>query len=54
MQEGVKEYMCERGATKGGRLDQVRSECLDKKRWRLFCCGHSLGDLYGGSEVSEL
>ncbi len=32
----VKEYMCERGATSGGGLDQARRECLDRERWRLF------------------
>ncbi len=37
--ERVKEYMCERGAT---RLDQARRECLDKERWTLFCHGHPL------------
>ncbi len=26
----VKEYLCERGAT---RLDQARRECLDRERW---------------------
>ncbi len=36
----VKEYMCERGAGRGGGLDQVRRECLDRERGRLFCCGH--------------
>ncbi len=41
--ERVKEYMCERGATRGGRLDQARRECLDRERWRLFWRGHSLG-----------
>ncbi len=39
----VKEYMCERGATRGGELDQARRECLDRERWRLFCHGHTLG-----------
>ncbi len=39
----VKEYMCERGAARGGRLDQARRECLDRERWRLFCRGHTLG-----------
>ncbi len=34
----VKEYMSERGG-----LEQARSECVDKERWRLFCCGHPLG-----------
>ncbi len=39
----VKEYMCERGATRGGRLDQAKRECLDRKKWRLFCRDHLLG-----------
>ncbi len=39
----VKEYMCERGATRRGGCDQGRKECLDRERWRLFCCGHPLG-----------
>ncbi len=39
----VKKYMCKKGATRGGRLDQARRECLDRKRWRLFCRGHTLG-----------
>ncbi len=34
----IKEYMCERGATRGGGLDQARRECMDRERWRLFCC----------------
>ncbi len=51
----VKEYMCEKGATGGGRLDQTRRECLDRERWRIFCHGpHPLGDVPGGSEASEL
>ncbi len=33
----VKEYMCERGAGSSKR------ECLDRERWRLFCCGYPLG-----------
>ncbi len=37
----VKEYMCERGASRG--LDQARRECLDRERWTLFCRGHTLG-----------
>ncbi len=28
----VKEYMCDRGATRGGRLDQVKRECLERER----------------------
>jgi len=38
----VKEYMCERGAGRRGRLEQARRECLDRERWRLFCLGHPL------------
>ena len=33
----VKEYMCERGATRGGGLDQAKKEYLDRERWRHFC-----------------
>ena len=40
----VKENMCERGATRGGGLDQAKRECLDRERWRLFCCSHPLGE----------
>ncbi len=36
----VKEYMCERCATRGEGLDQARRECLDREKWRLFCLGH--------------
>ncbi len=32
----VKEYMCERGATRGGGLDQARRECLNRERWRTW------------------
>ncbi len=39
----VKEYMCERGATRGGRLEQARRECLDRERRRLFSRDHLLG-----------
>ncbi len=50
-----KEYMCEGGATREGRLDQTRRECLDREMWRLFCHGHSLwGGVQVGSEASEL
>ncbi len=30
--DNVKRYMCERGATAGGRLNQARRECLDRER----------------------
>ncbi len=39
----VKEYMCERGASRWGGLDEARREHLDRERWRLFSCGHILG-----------
>ncbi len=42
-EDGVKkEYMYEGGATRRGRLNQARKECLDRERWRLFCHGHPL------------
>ncbi len=51
----LKEYMCERGATRGAGLDQARRECLYRERWRLFYRGHSLGGAISeGSEASEL
>ncbi len=37
-QDGVKEYMyVKRGDGRGEGLEQARSECLDRERWRLFC-----------------
>ncbi len=33
----VKEYMSERGATRGGGLEQARRKCLDREKWRFFC-----------------
>ncbi len=38
----VTDYMCERGAARGGGLDQAKRECLNRERWRLFCLGHPL------------
>ncbi len=43
----VKEYICEKGATRRGGLDQGRRECLNRERWRLFCHGHPLGGTRG-------
>ncbi len=40
----VKEYMSERGATRGEGLEQASRECLGRERWRLFCRGHPLGE----------
>ncbi len=50
----LKEYLCERGATRRGGLDLVKRECLDREMWRLFCHGHLLGGRPGGSETSQL
>ncbi len=36
----IKECMCERGATRGGGLDQARKKYLDRAKWRLFCFEH--------------
>ncbi len=52
-----KQYMCERGSTRGGRLNQAKRECLDKERCRLFCHGHPLGGMFlegARYQVSEL
>ncbi len=50
----VKEYMYERGTTRGGGLDQARRECLDRERWRLFCCGYTFGgNIPGENEASK-
>ncbi len=35
VRDGVKEYMCEGGAARGGGLDQARRECLDRQRSRV-------------------
>ncbi len=43
----VKQYMCERGASRDGGLDQAKRECLDRERWRFFCQveGYELWDI---------
>ncbi len=38
----IMEYVCESCADGRERLEQARKECLDRKRWRLFCLGHLL------------
>ncbi len=43
------EYMYIRGAGRGVGLEKGKRECLDRERWRLFCCGHPSG----GSKASE-
>ena len=35
----VKEYMHDRGEE----IELVRRECVNRKNWKLFCCGHPLG-----------
>ena len=35
----VKEYMHERVADRGGGIELVKSEYLDRKRWRFLCHG---------------
>ncbi len=39
----LKEYMSEGGANRGRGFEQTKRECLDRKRWRPFYCGHPLG-----------
>ncbi len=43
-QDRVQEYLSERGV-RGNGLEQARSECTDRERWRSFCRGHPLGDV---------
>ncbi len=50
----VKQYKSERGAAREEGPEQARREYLDRERWRIFCCGHSLGEIPGGSEATEL
>ncbi len=35
-------YISERGATRRGKLDQARRDCLDWERWELFYRDHPL------------
>ena len=40
----VKEYMCKRGAARGGGLDQARRECFESEKWRdLLQWLHTVG-----------
>ncbi len=41
--DSVNKYLCERGATRKGRFEQARKECLDRERWSLFYHDHPLG-----------
>ncbi len=38
----VQEYVRERGKGSLRNLEQVRRECQDRERWKLFCRGHPL------------
>ena len=31
-----------RVADRLGGLEQAKRECVDRERWRLFCCGYAL------------
>ncbi len=42
-EDKVKEYMCERGATRRRGFEPARGKHLDRERWRLCCCGHPFG-----------
>ncbi len=44
----VEEYLRKRGITGRGVLEQTRRKCWDREKWRLFCRGHTLGDVPGG------
>ncbi len=37
----VKEYIRERGEGVLRNIEHPKGECLDRERWRLFCCSHS-------------
>ncbi len=44
LKDRVKAYICERGASRGGGIEQAKRKCLDRERWiRDYCCGHPLG-----------
>ncbi len=49
----VKEYLCERGATRGGRIRQ-RGSAWTGRGGDFSAVATPLGDAHGGSEASEL
>ncbi len=51
--DNMKEYMCERGAARGGRLNQARRECLDTGDGIFCAVVFPLGDVPGGSKASD-
>ncbi len=42
----VNKYMYVRGSARRGGMNHARRECLDRERWRLFCCGHTFGSCF--------
>ncbi len=50
----IKEYMCERGATRGGRVGSSKEGMLGQGEVETSVMAIPLGDAHGGSEVSEL
>ena len=38
----VKEYMHERVADREEGIEPAKRKCLDREKWRLFCCCHPL------------
>lgn len=47
-------YMHERGAYRREGFGQARRDCLDRVRWRLFCCGHPLWKVFPESKGRSL
>ncbi len=44
LKDRVEEYLGESGINGRGVLEAARRECGDRERWRLYCCGHPLGE----------
>ncbi len=40
--DSVQEYVRERGESSVRNFEQLRRECLNRERWKLFCRGHPL------------
>ncbi len=45
LEDGVKEYVSERGVRENG-LEWARREGMDRERWRTVCHGHPLGERF--------
>ncbi len=50
----VQEYVRERGEGSMRNLEQARSECQDRERWKLFCRGHPLVGAPGSRRQNEM